>query len=197
MGYDTIYRPNADVPDSYMSSPGTILFRPKKGSGPSISATETSAAPGPWVPRPVCSPLRDARRLKAKPPMPPSPRILIVEDESLIAHNLARRLTRLGYTVVGRAATGTEAVRYAVTLHPHVVLMDIHLQGNMDGMEAARVIRTQMPIPIVFLSAYIDTAILAHLRETGAVAYLSKPVADQTLQQALQRVLSPAERAPR
>ena len=128
--------------------------------------------------------------------MPPTPRILIVEDEFLVAHDLARRLARLGYTVVGRAATGDEAIRYAVTLCPHAVLMDIHLRGNMDGVEAAQVIQAQRPIPIVFLSAYVDAAALVLPRATGAVAYLSKPIADHALQQTLQRVVSPFHTAP-
>ena len=129
--------------------------------------------------------------------MPPTPRILIVEDESLVAYDLDRRLTRLGYTVVGRAATGAEAVRYAVTLCPHIVLMDIHLRGDMDGMEAAQIIRAQKPIPIVYLSAYVNETTIAHLRATGAAAYLPKPITDHTLQQTLQRVLSPPQIAPR
>jgi CheY-like chemotaxis protein len=128
--------------------------------------------------------------------MPPIPRILIVEDEYLVAHDLARRLTRLGYTVVGRAATGDEAVRYAAAFCPHVVLMDIHLRGNMDGVEAAQVIQTQRPTPVVFLSAYVDAATLVHPQATGAVAYLSKPIADRALQQTLQRVVSPPRSAP-
>jgi CheY-like chemotaxis protein len=127
--------------------------------------------------------------------MPPTPRILIVEDESLIAFNLDRRLTRLGYTVVGRVATGAEAVHYAVTRCPHVVLMDIHLRGDMDGVEAAQVIRAQRPIPIIFLSAYVDAATIAPLRTAGATAYLRKPIADHTLQQTLQRVLSSPQTA--
>jgi two-component system, response regulator PdtaR len=122
--------------------------------------------------------------------MPPTPRILIVEDEALVAYNLARRLTRLGYSVVGRVATGGEAVHSALALCPHVVLMDIHLRGEMDGVEAAQAIRAQQPIPIIFLSAYVDTPTIAHLREAGAAAYLRKPIVDHTLEQTLQRVLS-------
>jgi CheY-like chemotaxis protein len=122
--------------------------------------------------------------------MPPTPRILIVEDEALVAYNLTRRLTRLGYSVVGRVATGAEAIHCAMTLCPQVILMDIHLRGDMDGVEAAQAIRARMPIPIIFLSAYVDTATIAHLREAGAAAaYLRKPVVDHTLQQTLQRVL--------
>jgi CheY-like chemotaxis protein len=129
--------------------------------------------------------------------MPPTPRILIVEDESLIAYNLDRRLTRLGYTVVGRVATGAEAIHSAMALCPHVVLMDIHLRGDMDGVEAAQAIRAQMPIPIIFLSAYVDAATIAHLRAAGAAAaYLRKPIVDHTLQQTLQRVLSLPQTVP-
>ena len=118
-------------------------------------------------------------------------RILIVEDESLVAFNLDRRLTRLGYSVVGRVATGAEAVHGALALCPHVVLMDIHLRGEMDGVEAAQAIRAQKPIPIIFLSAYVDGATIARLRAAGtAEAYLRKPIVDHTLQQTLQQVLS-------
>jgi CheY-like chemotaxis protein len=129
--------------------------------------------------------------------MPPTPRILIVEDESLVAYNLARRLTRLGYTVVGRVPTGAEAIHCAMTLCPHVVLMDIHLRGDMNGVEAAQAIRAQRPIPIIFLSAYVDASTIAHLREAGgAAAYLRKPIVDCTLQQTLQRVLSLPQTVP-
>jgi CheY-like chemotaxis protein len=120
-----------------------------------------------------------------------TPRILIVEDESLVAFNLDRRLTRLGYSVVGRVATGAEAIHGALALCPHVVLMDIHLRGEMDGVEAAQAIRAQKPIPIIFLSAYVDGATIARLRAAGtAEAYLRKPIVDHTLQQTLQQVLS-------
>jgi CheY-like chemotaxis protein len=125
-----------------------------------------------------------------------TPRILIVEDELLVAYNLDRQLTRLGYTVVGRAATGVEAVHYAVMRCPHVVLMDIHLRGNMDGVEAAQVIRALKPIPIVFLSAYVDMATIDRLRGTGAVAYLGKPIAEHVLAETLRRVLSPPQADP-
>jgi CheY-like chemotaxis protein len=129
--------------------------------------------------------------------MPPTPRILIVEDETLVAYNLARRLTRLGYTVVGRVATGAEAIHCAMALCPHVILMDIHLRGDMDGVEAAKTIRAQRSIPIVFISAYVDAATIAHLREAGAAAaYLRKPIVDHTLHQTLQRVLSPGQTVP-
>ena len=85
-------------------------------------------------------------------------RILIVEDERLIAIDLQRRLTRLGYTVVALAASGAEAIQQALALHPDVVLMDIRLQGNMDGVEAAQHIHASAAIPVVFMTAYVDEA---------------------------------------
>jgi CheY-like chemotaxis protein len=129
--------------------------------------------------------------------MSPIPRILIVEDESLVAFNLDRRLTRLGYSVVGRVATGAEAIHGAMTLNPHVVLMDIHLRGEMDGVEAAQAIHARKSIPIIFLSAYVDDATIARLRTAGAAeAYLRKPIVDHTLQQTLQQVLSFCQTGP-
>lgn len=128
--------------------------------------------------------------------MPTPPHVLIVEDELLVAHDLARRLTRLGYRVVGVAATGGEAVHQAVTLRPDVVLMDIHLRGAMDGVEAAQAIRARAPIPIVYLTAYTDAATAARIRQTGAAGHLQKPVPEHTLQQTLRRVLSPPPPAP-
>jgi DNA-binding NarL/FixJ family response regulator len=72
-------------------------------------------------------------------------RILIVEDERLIAVDLQRRLTRLGYTIVALAASGVEAIQKALALRPDVVLMDIRLQGEMDGVEAAQQIQATSP----------------------------------------------------
>ena len=83
----------------------------------------------------------------------PVGRILIVEDERLIAIDLQRRLTRLGYTVVALAASGAEAIQEALALHPDVVLMDIRLQGDMDGVEAAQQIHASAAIPVVFMTA--------------------------------------------
>jgi CheY-like chemotaxis protein len=74
-------------------------------------------------------------------------------------------------------------------------LMDIHLRGDMDGVEAAQAIRAQKSIPIIFLSAYVDAPTIAHLREAGAAAaYLRKPIIDHTLEQTLQRVLSSGQK---
>jgi len=85
-----------------------------------------------------------------------TPRILVVEDEALIAGDLQARLTTMGYEVVGVATTGVEAVGMAQQTQPDVVLMDVVLKGDMDGIDTAKQIKTTQSIPIIFLSAYSD-----------------------------------------
>jgi CheY-like chemotaxis protein len=82
-------------------------------------------------------------------------RLLVVEDERIVAAELCRRLTRLGYTVVGTAASGEEAIAKAQTHRPDLVLMDIGLKGTMNGVEAAEAIRTTWQIPVIFVTAYM------------------------------------------
>jgi CheY-like chemotaxis protein len=112
-------------------------------------------------------------------------RLLIVEDERVIALNLRRRVTRLGYTVVARAATGPEAISQALEHRPDLVLMDIHLQGDIDGVEAAQCIQAQVLIPVIYLSAYVDEIPAARVRATHSAGFLPKPVSDRDLQGAL------------
>lgn len=81
-------------------------------------------------------------------------RILIVEDEQLVAADLEAKLQRLGHTVVGIAASGVEAVRLAEQELPDLALMDIRLQGSMDGMETAKIIQARTSARIVFVSAF-------------------------------------------
>lgn len=116
-------------------------------------------------------------------------RILIVEDEDLIAQGLRRRLTTMGYRVVGRATSGEEAIAHADALRPNVVLMDIGLRGAMDGVEAARRIRARVPVSVIYLSAYADARTLARARQTAPVGYLVKPVPDQALRATLEQAL--------
>ncbi len=118
-----------------------------------------------------------------------SARVLIVEDEDLIAQGLRWRLTAMGYRVVGRAASGEEAIAHADALRPDVVLMDIGLRGGMDGVEAARRIRVRAPVPVIYLSAYTDARTVARARQTGPMGYLLKPVPDQALRATLERAL--------
>ena len=116
-------------------------------------------------------------------------RILIVEDEGLVAQSFRRLLTALGHTVVGLAASGEEAIAQAEALRPDVVLMDICLRGAMDGVEAARHIRARAPIPFIYLSAYVDALTAARAQQTAPAGYLVKPVAEDKLRDALEQAL--------
>jgi two-component system, response regulator PdtaR len=114
-------------------------------------------------------------------------RILIVEDAHLIAQGLARRVTTLGYTVVGLAASGEEAIAQAAGLQPDVVLMDIGLRGAMDGIEATRHIQAQAAIPVIYVSASMDAPTVARAWQTAPAGYLVKPVLDHELHATLVR----------
>ena len=89
-----------------------------------------------------------------------SSRILIVEDEFIVAADLEAKLTKLGHQVVGTAASGDEALSLAEEHRPHIVLMDIRLDGRLDGVEAASEIRNRYHIPVIFLTAHADRATL-------------------------------------
>ena len=101
--------------------------------------------------------------------------ILVVEDESVVALDIQSRLMRLGYTVPEVASYGEEAIRKAEKMHPDLVLMDIRLKGEMDGVMAAEQIRTHLDIPVVFLTAYADSATLQRAKLTESYGYLLKP----------------------
>ncbi|MCX6697799.1 MAG: PAS domain S-box protein [Methanoregula sp.] len=107
--------------------------------------------------------------------------ILVVDDEALIAANLVQTLSSLGYTVHKPVATGEEAIRAVKTQHPDLVLMDIKLIGEMDGIEAAEKIRAIADIPVVYLTAYTDDLRLAKARLTEPYGYIVKPAHSREL----------------
>jgi len=110
------------------------------------------------------------------------PRILIVEDEAIIAADLQRRLTLMGYEVVGMAASGEVAVRLARTLEPELVLMDINLQGEMDGTQAAHQLHAELQLPVVYLTASSDVSVVGRAKLTDAFGYVLKPLDERVLQ---------------
>jgi PAS domain S-box-containing protein len=116
-------------------------------------------------------------------------RILIVEDENIVALDIEMRLTGLGYQVVGAVATGEDAVSYALEMQPDLILMDIHLRGDIDGVEAARQIQTQRHIPVVFLTAYADDTTFQRAVVTEPFGYLLKPLDEKELQMSLEIAL--------
>jgi len=137
---------------------------------------------------------RQSPRAQAKGETMTTARMLIVEDECLIAQALRRRVASLGYTVVGLAASGEDAIVHATALQPDVVLMDIGLRGAMDGIDAAQHIRAQAPIPVIYLSASTDAPTMARAWQSAPAGYLVKPVSDHALRATLVRVLGDPSR---
>lgn len=121
-------------------------------------------------------------------------RILIVEDEAVVALDIERRVRDLGYAVAGTAAAAEDALRIAARERPDLVLMDIRLRGIMDGIEAGRQIRSQWGIPVIYLTAHADEATLARAKETAPHGYVLKPFDEQKLRVALEVALARHER---
>jgi two-component system cell cycle sensor histidine kinase/response regulator CckA len=130
----------------------------------------------------------------APPPTQSSPQhhgvqVLIVEDERIVAGDLRARLRRMGYRVVGIASTGLDAIRAADEHHPDLVLMDIRLEGEMDGIQAADTIRQNHNIPIIYLSAYADQSTVERAKVTEPFGYLLKPFEDSELRTTIEMAL--------
>ncbi|AMV24267.1 Blue-light-activated protein [Gemmata sp. SH-PL17] len=115
--------------------------------------------------------------------------VLIVEDERIIALGIQKRLTSMGYSIAGLAATGADAVRKATDLRPSIVLMDIRLEGDMDGIEAAARVRGQLDLPVVYLTANSDPETLRRAKITEPYGYVLKPYEDRDLQTAIEMAL--------
>lgn len=107
-------------------------------------------------------------------------RILVADDESVIVLSLKSQLKALGYEVVGEASNGEEAVAQARSLQPDLIIMDIKMP-NMDGIEAARLITMERPVPIVLLTAWSEQELVDRAAESGIFAYLMKPASDEDL----------------
>ena len=116
-------------------------------------------------------------------------RILIVEDDAILASHLEKILEQFGYQVAGMVATGNQAVKMALKERPDIVLMDVRLRGEMTGIQAADKIHDRIDIPIVYLTAYTDDFLLQQAKGTDAYAYLAKPVSDRELRASLEMAL--------
>jgi response regulator NasT len=108
----------------------------------------------------------------------------LAEDEPAVAASLEQQLRALGHQVVAEATTGSEAVSLSVERRPDVIVMDIKMP-DCDGIEAARQIAEQYPVPVVFLSGHFDEGLLAGVTAVGGLAYLLKPATSDQLQAAL------------
>lgn len=109
------------------------------------------------------------------------PRVLIVEDDEIIANLITLMLEKKGYTIVGKSASGEESIRKAAELEPDLILMDINLNGQMDGVTAARYIFQLFYFPIIFLTALCDDNLLERAKSAQPYGYLLKPFTDREL----------------
>lgn len=117
------------------------------------------------------------------------PKILVVEDEIVVARDIRLQLTDLGYEAVGHATTGLQAIEMVQSLHPDLVLMDIQLSGEMDGIQAAQNIRMQFGLPVVFLTAFAAEDILARAKLTEPFGYVLKPFSERELRTLIEMAL--------
>ncbi len=115
--------------------------------------------------------------------------IIVVEDEALIALAIQRQLLRWGYGVPAMIASGEEAVQKAGEIRPDLVLMDIRLQGKIDGIEAAGQIYARFGIPTVYLSALSDGATVLQAKSAHSFGYVSKPINEAQLRSAIETAL--------
>jgi CheY-like chemotaxis protein len=116
--------------------------------------------------------------------------IIVVEDEGIVSIDIRSMLKRAGYDIAAVAFLGEEAVKKAEEAHPDLVLMDIGLKGGIDGIEAAKKIRKQLQIPIVFLTGYADEKTLAKAREADPSGFIIKPINEEELYKTIEHALN-------
>ena len=116
-------------------------------------------------------------------------KILVVEDEAVVARDIEQTLTKLGFDVVGTAQFANEAVAKAAETRPDLILMDISLQGKRDGVEAAQIIGDRNDTPVVFLTAHTDKATVARAQGISPAGYLVKPFNRERLRDTIHQAL--------
>lgn len=116
-------------------------------------------------------------------------RVLIVEDERIVAMDIAASLRSLKYDVVGMAASADEAYDLAITHKPDIILMDIRLKGETDGIKATEKIHSFMDVPVIYLTAYADESTLSRAKLTGPYGYLLKPYEKRVLHSTIEMAL--------
>ncbi len=127
---------------------------------------------------------RNADELTAQGTTPVS--ILLVEDEGIVAHDLQETLTRLGYSICGIASEGAQAVTMTEALQPDMIVMDVSLRGDVDGIQAARLIQERSQRPIIFLTGHSDAETLRRAVLTEPLGYLIKPFQEAELYGAIE-----------
>jgi DNA-binding LytR/AlgR family response regulator len=123
-------------------------------------------------------------------------RILIVEDDMIIAANISLQLSKLGYEVTGIETKAEEAIHHALETKPDLILMDIQLKGKSNGIEAAHAIHKVQDIPIIYLTANEDDATFQKAKDTNPFAFISKPFNKQNLERTIALVEQRIKESP-
>ncbi len=124
-----------------------------------------------------------------KPNRPVALSILVVEDEVIVAEHLALTLQGLGYHIVGKVSTGEEAIQRTEELKPDLVLMDIRLAGEIDGIQASEQIRARFDIPIIFLTAHTESDVISRAKVSEPYGFLAKPISHKALKTTIEMAL--------
>jgi DNA-binding LytR/AlgR family response regulator len=112
-------------------------------------------------------------------------RILIVEDDMIIAANISLQLSNLGYEVTGIETKAEEAIHHALETKPDMILMDIQLKGRSNGIDAAKAIRKYLEIPLIYLTANVDDSTFQKAKETHPYAFIAKPFTNLNLERTI------------
>ena len=122
-------------------------------------------------------------------PTPNKVRVLVVEDEAIVARDICQLLSQQGYEPVADTPRGEEAIELVAKLRPDLILMDINLAGTMDGITAARLIRERFALPVIFLTAFFGEETLERAKEAEPFGYIIKPFDEQDLRAVIEMAL--------
>ena len=115
-------------------------------------------------------------------------RVFIVEDQIIVAEDLAQRLERNGFEVTGIASSGHEAIALIKSIHPDLILMDVRIRGELNGIEVAIIVQSCSRIPIIFLTGFEESA-FTYLKVVDDYIYINKPFSEEMLLEAIERAL--------
>lgn len=119
----------------------------------------------------------------------PKTNVLVVEDESIVSKDIQHSLKKLGYNVVGAASTGERAFELASQEKPDIILMDIMLKGEMNGIDTAQKVKEELQIPVIYLTAYADESTLEKAKVTEPYGYIIKPFKEVDLHTSIEMAL--------
>lgn len=119
----------------------------------------------------------------------PKTNVLVVEDESIVSKDIQHSLKKLGYNVVGAASTGERAFELASSEKPDIILMDIMLKGDMNGIDTAQRVKEELQIPVIYLTAYADESTLEKAKVTEPYGYIIKPFKEVDLHTSIEMAL--------